>query len=510
MTTLPLLKRSLLAVAVAAAALCPALRSQVQPVPDPYPLPSPPLPGHAWLTPPLTDRTNAALDKLRPLIEAKQWGAALDVIQQTIPDTDPSTYDMALLLDSEAKLLLQARNDYTGAIQPWEQMLALCRTHLNFFPRGDIMDTLRNVAELYYQVGSSSKDKAFQRQHLDRAIEYMQAWIKNSRHLAPDAVQFYSTMLYYKAIQDSAHVDQATLDDAEREAQLGLLLTAKPHLEFYQMLIAIAQQKGDLATAAEYLQLLVQYPGGDAAKRGYYEDLVSIYNNLAADAEKNPRQQRVYYALAINTLESAQAAGFMRTPRDNYNLVTLYYAAGQFGAAIDLLHAGLTQGSIEGTRQNWEALSYFLQVEDRNLEAIGVLREAADRYPDSGSIDFTISQIYEGLNRSADAFEYAGRAIAKGNLGNHRFAAYELYAYLGYDLKRYAEALKVAELAAKMPEAKKDPTFPQLIRALQDALQREQQAQEAQTAATGTPPIDAQDRPIDAARTGPNLATISP
>jgi hypothetical protein len=43
------------------------------------------------------------------------------------------------------------------------------------------------------------------------------------------------------------------------------------------------------------------------------------------------RKIRRYNIRAINTIERAQALGFMKTPRDNYNLFTLYYNIGQYG-----------------------------------------------------------------------------------------------------------------------------------------------------------------------------------
>jgi len=44
-------------------------------------------------------------------------------------------------------------------------------------------------------------------------------------------------------------------------------------------------------------------------------------------------------------MERAQELGLMKTPKDNYNLVTMYYNAGQFGKATDLLYSGLKDGS---------------------------------------------------------------------------------------------------------------------------------------------------------------------
>lgn len=442
-------------------------------------------------TPQLSDKTQEAFSKLKPLIDSKQYDAALAIMDDAEKSADPNSYDMALILDTKAKLLLEGKNDYKDAIEPWERCLQLYRDHHNYFERSEVVTMLLGLAQMNYEVGAESKNKAFQEEHFNRAIVYMRHWVRATKQPNIEQVQFYASLLYYAAVLDPAHINKRDLDQAAKEAQLGLELSIKPRPVFYQLLLAIAQQRGDYRMSAEYMQLLLTLPGDASAKKQYYPDLVSIYNNLAGEA-KNQYEQRRYYADAINSIENAQKLGLMKTPKDNYNLVTLYYTVGQYERAIDLLKAGLEHGTIANTLANWQALSYFYQEVDENFPAIDALVEAEQRFPRDGALDFSIAQLYEELDHSAEAFDFAGRAIHKGGLGRHLFAAYQLYAYLGYELKKYPLALKAIAEAEKLPDAKKDTELPRLREVIVQAakLEREERAaarQQAAAVTTGQP-----------------------
>lgn len=450
----------------------------------------PPIPkGHIWQNPPLTDATTQAFEEIQPLIDRKAWDDAMAVLNKAEAAAAPESYDLAIILDTKAKLYLQGKADYARAIAEWEKAFQLGQSHTNYFRRRDTAQTLIGLAELHYELVAGLKDKAAQRYHLGRALHYIRWWMQAAPRPTAEGVQFYSTLEYYAAVADPAHIDRAELGHAKSLAKLGLSLSVKPNASYYQMLVAIAQEEGDFTSAAEYLELMESLPGDAAVKRGYWPDLVACYNALAGATEQEPWLQRIYYARAINAIERAQALGYMKAPRDNYNLVTLYFAAGQTGTAADLLSAGLHSGAIESTLQNWQALSYFYQDEDRSADAVSALKEAADRFPGHGEIDYTISQIYDGMDRTAEAFEYAGRALAAGNLRRHLFGAYELYAYLGYELKRYPQALAAIDSAEKLPEAKQSANNLSSLRdAIAQAMRLETEQRSAAGLAAGDPP----------------------
>ncbi|MGH7995233.1 MAG: hypothetical protein ACREFX_02660 [Opitutaceae bacterium] len=460
---------------------------------DPSTLPPPQPDQPNRQTPQLTDNTSTAFQKLEPLLNAKKWDQALVLIDQTMAKTDPNTYDMAVMLDTKAKLLLEEKNDYAGAIVAWEKALRLYRAHPNFYRRQDVLNMMLGLAQLNYQLAASDKSRTaeaqkYQTERLDRAIGYMRAWMRSSP--VPDAnqIQFYALVLYYRASVNAKHIDMGYMKEAAAEAHAGLLLTIFPRASFYQLIVAALQQEGDMKKAAEYLQLLVKMPGANSSKRNYWTELVAIYSNLAGNTTNDPRVQRAYYAQAINTLEHAQSLGLMKTPSDNFNLVTMYYDVGQYGRAIDLLHQGLNNGSIADTLLNWQRLSYFYQEEDRDLDAIDVLKEAERRFPHDAMVDYSICQLYEGLDRGKAAFQYIKRAITKtgpdnpkGSLDDsHLFTAYQVYAYYAFVLKDFPESLNAIARAEKL---KGDTAGKEQMLRLKDAVLNAKKLQDNAAAA---------------------------
>jgi tetratricopeptide (TPR) repeat protein len=171
---------------------------------------------------------------------------------------------------------------------------------------------------------------------------------------------------------------------------------------------------------------------------------------LAQDPkDKNEDKIRMYNIRAINTIERAQALGFMKTTRDNYTLFTLYYNIGQYGMAADLLYAGLKAGTIDSDLQNWLLLAASYQQINQDFTAIDVLKEAANRYPKNGELEFKIAQIYQQLDDNKNAFEHAKVALGKGGLAKAQ-QTYMFVAYVAYELGQYDDAKAAIEKAIEL------------------------------------------------------------
>ena len=61
---------------------------------------------------------------LKPLQDAKDWAGMIGLLDTLISQVEPTSYDMALILDMKAKLYIQ-QNQYSHAIEPWEKALQL-------------------------------------------------------------------------------------------------------------------------------------------------------------------------------------------------------------------------------------------------------------------------------------------------------------------------------------------------------------------------------------------------
>ena len=89
-------------------------------------------------------------------------------------------------------------------------------------------------------------------------------------------------------------------------------------------------------------------------------------------------------------------------------------------------------------------------------------------------LQFKIANIYYGLDKLVEAYDHGKKALAKGGLDNEG-AAQMFVAYMGYELKKYDEALPYAEAAKNAGASNAD----RLFEAIQNAINERQAALEA-------------------------------
>ena len=416
--------------------------------------------------PGLNEKVSEALQqKVKPLLDAKNWDGAMAVIDSVLVGLDPNGYDTAFLSDIKAKIFLQ-KNDYASAIAPMETTLRLADANKNFFDKKTILDVVYFLAQIYYQEGTSSKDPTVQKNYFNKSSAYIKRWLQTTPKKNQEASLFYASILYNQAVVNPDKVDLDLIKRVQTEVKEGLLTSLKPKEGFYVLLLASLQQIGDLAGSAEVLEQMVKVKPDN---RTYWLQLLATYLNLGGGTEKDEQKSRESFARAINTMERAQALGLMQTPKDNYNLVTMYYNAGQFGRATDLLYSGLKSGAIESDLKNWQLLAYSYQQIGRDAQAIAVLKEAGTAFP-TGQIEFQIGQIYSQMdNRTAEAYAYYSKAVEKGGLEKPH-SAYMFLAYTAFELEKFDEALAAINQTIGSPDGQKDAQAPRLKQAIEDAV----------------------------------------
>ena len=416
--------------------------------------------------PGLNEKVSEALQqKVKPLLDAKNWDGAMAVIDSVLVGLDPNGYDTAFLSDIKAKIFLQ-KNDYASSIAPMETTLRLADANKNFFDKKTILDVVYFLAQIYYQEGTSSKDPTVQKNYFNKSSAYIKRWLQTTPKKNQEASLFYASILYNQAVVNPDKVDLDLIKRVQTEVKEGLLTSLKPKEGFYVLLSASLQQIGDLAGSAEVLEQMVKVKPDN---RTYWLQLLATYLNLGGGTEKDEQKSRESFARAINTMERAQALGLMQTPKDNYNLVTMYYNAGQFGRATDLLYSGLKSGAIESDLKNWQLLAYSYQQIGRDAQAIAVLKEAGTAFP-TGQIEFQIGQIYSQMdNRTAEAYAYYSKAVEKGGLEKPH-SAYMFLAYTAFELEKFDEALAAINQTIGSPDGQKDAQAPRLKQAIEDAV----------------------------------------
>jgi tetratricopeptide (TPR) repeat protein len=417
-------------------------------------------------TPTLSDSAGDGLAKLEPLLTAKNWTGAINLVDGLIQAAPPDGYDAAILNRTMAQILTQ-KGAYQDAIAPLERALAISDKH-HFFTVREETDILYFLSQLYYQQADGYKnDREAEVAAYAKAIGYIERWFTVAPKPTEDNSLYYAQLLYADAVaKDPQHPDPALIKKSREQVEKTLLMSVHPKDSLYIFLLATLQQELNYARAAEVLELLLAH---NPNSRSYWQDLDMFYMALAQDPkDKDESKIRMYNIRAINTIERAQTHGFMKTTRDNYTLFTLYYNIGQYGMAADLLYSGLKGGTIDSDLQNWLLLAASYQQINQDFTAIDVLKEAANRFPKNGELEFKIAQIYQQLDNNQEAFNFAKAGIDRGGLAKAQ-QTYMFLAYVAYELGQYDDAKSAIDKAIELM-GKPDHQATGLRAAIQEAI----------------------------------------
>lgn len=402
--------------------------------------------------PELSDKAQQVIQTLHPLLEGQKWDEVLEKIEPVLATAAPESYDAAYLSQLKVQALLN-KSDYKNSIAPLETAVTLSEKHGYFGDRD--LELMWLLAQLYGQEASAISDVQTQRTYYAKAYEVLRRWTARSPKINADAQYFLASILYNQALYDNK-VDKELMKQAQVEAEKGLLLSIKPKEHFYALLVSMAQQLGDNVKAAEYLELLVRdYP----KNKSYWQSLLNAY----------VLQEEKGLVPAIVTLERAQKLGLLTEKSDNFTLVGIHLNAQQYARAADLFEAGLRNGTLESTQRNWELLANCYQQLRKEEKAVATLKEATRIFPDSGSLEVLIGNLYYMTDRYAEALTHFKAAVAKTLDKSQQIQAYSYIAYLGLELKRLDDAKMAADKAIELdPESR---GAKELLKAVTEAIE---------------------------------------
>lgn len=324
----------------------------------------------------LGEKTAARLGDLRDLSDAKNYPAAFALADRLLADAPAGSYDLFVLSQVRAQLLV-AQERYADAVAPLETSLALADAH-PFLDARPKLDLLYLLAQLHAQLAATEKSLDAQRAGFDRAEAHLRRWLAETPSPTPEARLFAASVLYSRAEAGPADsvARRQGFADALAEAGRGLALSVHPAEQLYVLRLAALQQLGDLAAAADTLELLVEKFPDRAA---YWSQLLGAHLNLAA-AAPDDRAARPEWLRALLTLERAQQRGLLTAPADRYTLAALCHNLGQPARAVALLEAGLA-GPLADDRRAWELLVRSHQLAHDDTLALAALERAAARFP---------------------------------------------------------------------------------------------------------------------------------
>lgn len=407
----------------------------------------------------VSDKVSEALGgPIKAAKEAKNWEEVVRQLDVLLVASPPESYERAVLSVEKAQTIFQT-NDLSRGLEPLEHALQLSDKY-GYFDHNTTLTMILTLAQLYAQDAQSSKKPDEQRQLYAKAYTYVRRWLDQSNAANPDLQQFAASILLQQAQLNPEKVDMGLVKQAQVETEKGLRMSVKPKEQFYILLLATLQQQGDYKRSAEVLELLVKQSPNN---KTYWQQLAATYLQL----EENVR--------AIITIERAQQYGMMSDKKDNYTLVGIYYNIKQYDRTIELLQAGLHNGSIENEQKNWELLAAAYQQLHKEAQAIEVLKEGAKNFPKSGALDLMIGQMYYSLDKIPDAYAYLKSALQKGV--EKPGQTYMLLGYFAFELKKLDEAVDALEKAVKAEPNSKDAQ--RLLQQFKDAV-KERDAQKNQ------------------------------
>jgi len=425
----------------------------------------------------MSEKVSDGLGKIKPLLDAKDWDGALALIESLLKIAAPGgSYEEAVLSGVKGQIYLQ-KSEYAKAIAPMETALRLSDLH-NYYDVKYNADLARILFQLYYQEALTPKfPKDQQQAYFIKAGAYIKRVIDSAGPKPnPEDIILYASILYNRASANPDKVDMALVSEAQKAVEGALLSVIHPKSQYYEFLLATLTQQSDYVRATEILEILVKMNPKSTAN---WPQLAAMYLAVA-NASKDKQTILENNVRAIVTIERAQAVGQMKTPKDNYNLISIYLLIGQFDQACAMLDAGLRNGTVDQEQRNWELLAYYYQQVNKENKAIDVLKVASTRYPKTGLLDFQAAQIYYSIDKIDDAYRESRLATTK-DVGDKAAQVWQFVASCALEQRKYSEALEAVNNAIAAQDAKggkKDTNLPRLKQYIEESIKdRDAQAE---------------------------------
>jgi len=349
------------------------------------------------------------LSESHALLEEEKYAEAMKPLEEIEERKRTSAHERALMWQTRG-YIHSSQGSYGKAISDFEQCLAE-----DALPETARLSTLYNIGQLYLSVD-----------RFGEAAKTLEGWLTQVENPSADAY-------YLLAV---AHMQNGAVSKARPHARQAIRRAGKPVERSLQLLLAIEFELKNYEQLARVLEHLVTY----FPKKAYFMQLSAIYAQLGRESR----------ALAL--LELAYTQGFLDRESELLNLAQRYLHRDVPYRAARLLAKGLKEGTIAGTKENWELLgNAWLQARE-NDEVIGPLQRAAELAGD-GDLFVRLAQVHLERDDAAAALRALGKALEKGKLADPGKAhLLRGIAYAG--VKQFAQARAALAEAEKYEESR--------------------------------------------------------
>jgi tetratricopeptide (TPR) repeat protein len=362
-----------------------------------------------------TKRTAAMSEKVyRKLAEAQEladtddFGGAMRKLDEVKGMKDLSAYEMAQLYNFYG-FIYYAQERYQDSIRAYETVM-----RQPDIPKGLRDQTRYTLAQLHFTTEEWGK-----------AIDLINQWLADANNPGPEpfiilASAYYQTENYAAMVQP---IEKAMSIARERDV---------PVKEQWWLLLRVAYyEQNNFKKVRDILEVLVR----NWPKKEYWTQLSAIYGEL----DEEQRQLSAY--------ASAYDQGFLVRSNELVQLAQLFLQAEVPYKAGKVLEAGLADGKVEKTAQNYRLLSQAWQLAAEDKKAIPALKTAASMSND-GELDVRLAQSYLNTSRYSDCIDSARTGLNKGGL-RRADIAYEILGMCLFEEDKYEDAKQAFRRAAR-------------------------------------------------------------
>lgn len=320
----------------------------------------------------LSERTAKKLTQANEFVQEQNVEAALEILRalekkkRLNPLERAYTHQMLGYLAANDEHFEEAAKHFSIAIAQ------------KALPAGSQLQAQYNLGQIYLAGERPAK-----------AVKALNTWFKYAEN--PSSSAYYLLAVAYLQSDRKA--------EALEPAQAAVAQSENPKESWLQLLVALYFEQKDYASAEGVLtRLVTEYP-----KKPYWIQLAAVYSELDKEEQSLAVQQIAY------------ERGLLDQDRELVRLAQTYLYHGLPYRAARVMEKGLSDGTVDSTREAWELLANSWLNAREYDRALGPMQRAAE-LSDEGELYVRLGQLYLDRERFEEAHSALQRAIDTGKL----------------------------------------------------------------------------------------------
>ncbi len=350
-------------------------------------------------TPAMRERVYSRLSEAQACAELDDTECAMELLAEVRDMDNLNSYETAQMWNFYVFIYFGLDN-YREAISAYEMVLAQPD-----LPLGMETTTMFTLTQLHFQL-----------EQYQQSLDALARWFSVAETPGPEPYYLRAQILYQ--LQQYSEGIEPILQAIEVAQIQGKTVQEN----WYRLLNVFYYELEDYPNVINVLGTLIE----SWSKRDYFIQLSAMYGQEGED-----NKQLALY-------ETAYEAGWLRRSNEYVQLSQLLLQAAVPVKAALIMEAGLDEGIIESTENNWRVLAQAWQLAQEDEKAIPALSHAAG-LSDSGELNLRLAQSHQNLAQWQDCIDAAREGLRKGDLRRSDQGSMILGACL-FELDEYGQA----------------------------------------------------------------------